>query len=169
MTDPRRLEVGRIVKAHGLTGEVVVHPVSNVAGRFEAGAVLYAAGEPMVIVSSRPHQRRWLVRFEGIEDRTAAEEKRGTVLMADLPGDAPEGEVWVHEMIGARVRGRDGSDLGTVVAVEANPAHDLLVLEDGALVPLVFVVEVTAGGDGDPGEIVIDPPEGLLEVNRRES
>lgn len=168
MTDPRRLEVGRIVKAHGLAGEVVVHPVSNVAGRFEAGVVLYAAGEPMVIVSSRPHQHRWLVRFEGIEDRTGAEELRGKLLMGDLPGDAPEGEVWVHEMIGARVRTRDGTDLGTVVAVEANPAHDLLVLEDGALVPMVFVVEVRPGGDGHPGDVVIDPPEGLLEVNRRE-
>lgn len=166
MTDPQRLEVGRIVKAHGLTGEVVVHPVSNVPSRFAAGAVLYAAGEPMVIVSSRRHQQRWLVRFEGIDDRSAAEAKRGTLLMGDLPGDAPEGEVWVHEMIGARVRGCGGGDLGTVVAVEANPAHDLLVLDDGALVPLVFVVEVRPG---DPGEIVIDPPEGLLEVNRRES
>ncbi len=168
MTDPRRLEVGRIVKAHGLAGEVVVHPVSNVEGRFAAGAVVTAGGERMVVVSSRPHQGRWLVRFEGIDDRNAAEAKRGAILMGDLPEDAPEGEVWVHEMIGARVWGRDGIDLGAVVAVEANPAHDLLVLEDGALVPIVFVVEARPGRDGAPGEIVIDAPEGLLEVNRRE-
>jgi len=168
VTGSLRLEVGRIVKAHGLSGEVVVHPVSNVAGRFEAGSVLYAHGDPMVVVSSRSHRGRWLVRFEGVDDRSAAEGKRGTVLMGDLPGDAPEGEVWVHEMIGARVRARDGSDLGAVVAVEANPAHDLLVLEDGALVPMVFVVEMHPGDAGGAGEVVIDPPEGLLEINRRE-
>ncbi|MCZ7536710.1 MAG: ribosome maturation factor RimM [Acidimicrobiia bacterium] len=169
MTGPRRLEVGRIVKAHGLAGEVVVHPVSNAPGRFAAGALLHSAGGPLVVLSSRPHQGRWLVRLEGVDDRSAAEAMRGTLLMADLPGDAPEGEVWVHELIGARARGRDGSDLGRVVAVEANPANDLLVLDDGALVPMVFVVEVRPAGAGAPGEVVIDPPEGLLEVNRRES
>ena len=168
MTGPGRLEVGRIAKAHGLTGEVVVHPLSNVPGRFAKGAVLYASDEPMVVLSSRPHQGRWLVRFEGIADRSAAEAWRGTVLTADPVGDAPEGEVWVHELIGSGVCDRDGHALGTVVAVEANPAHDLLVLDDGALVPMVFVVE-TSPGEGDrPGAIVVDVPEGLLEVNRRE-
>jgi hypothetical protein len=44
-----------------------------------------------------------------------------------------------------------------VAALQANPAHDLLVLEDGALVPVVFVVE------RGEGRIVVDPPAGLLE------
>ncbi len=146
-----------------------MHPVSNVPGRFAAGSVLHSPGGPLVVAASRPHQGRWLVRFEGVDDRSSAEVLRGTVLTADLPGDAPEGEVWVHELIGARARGRDGTDLGSVVAVEANPAHDILVLDDGALVPMVFVVEVRTEGAGTPSEVVIDPPDGLLEVNRRDS
>jgi len=48
--------------------------------------------------------------------------------------------------------------VGRVVSVEANPAHDLLVLDGGALVPMVFVVEQR------DGVVVIDPPEGLFDL-----
>jgi len=67
-------------------------------------------------------------------------------------------ELWVHEVVGAEVHDRSGATLGHVVAVEANPAHDLLVLDGGTLVPMVFVVEQR------DGVVVIDPPEGLLEL-----
>jgi 16S rRNA processing protein RimM len=98
------------------------------------------------------------VRFEGIEDRNGAEALRGQVLTADATGAAPEGEVWVHEVIGAEVRDRTGHALGRVASVEANPAHDLLVLENGTLIPMVFVVEHA------PDVVVVDPPEGLLDL-----
>jgi 16S rRNA processing protein RimM len=153
-----RLEVGRVAKAHGLRGEVVVVPITNQAARFEAGAHLWSGGRELVVASSRPHQRNHLVRFEGIEDRTGAESLRGLVLTADTPVAAPEGEIWVHELINAEVRDRAGRVLGRVGAVEANPAHDLLVLEDGTLIPMVFVVEHA------PEIVVVDPPEGLLDL-----
>ena len=98
-----------------------------------------------------------LVRFDGIDDRNAAEALRGTVLSADAPETGGD-ELWVHELIGAEVRDRAGVVLGSVVAVEANPAHDLLVLESGALVPVVFVT-------AQAGRIVtVDIPEGLLDL-----
>jgi 16S rRNA processing protein RimM len=153
-----RLEVGRVAKAHGLRGEVVVVPITNQSGRFDAGAELWAGSRPLRVATSRPHQGGHLVRFDGVEDRTAAERLRGTILTADPLGPAPEGEVWVHELVGAPVEDRAGTPLGTVVAVQANPAHDLLVLDSGALVPMVFLVDV------DDGRIVIDPPEGLLDL-----
>jgi ribosomal 30S subunit maturation factor RimM len=53
--------------------------------------------------------------------------------------------------------------LGTVTSVEANPAHDLLVLDSGVLVPMVFVVEQEAADDGSV-VVVVDPPEGLLDL-----
>ena len=68
------------------------------------------------------------------------------------------GELWVHELIGSEVRDRTGTPVGHVVSVEANPAHDLLVLDGGALIPIVFVTEHTAG------RITVDPPAGLLEL-----
>jgi 16S rRNA processing protein RimM len=153
-----RLEVGSVVKPHGLHGEVVVRPITNRAERFAVGSVLDLNGNATRIVSSRPHQDRWLVRFEGVDNRDAAEALRGAVLTAAPLLDAPEGEVWVHEVIGARLCDRAGRSLGTVVEVEANPAHDLLVTDTGALIPMVFVVEQ------EPGRVVVDVPEGLLEL-----
>jgi 16S rRNA processing protein RimM len=153
-----RLEVGRIGRAHGLAGEVNVTPISNRPERFAPGSVLFAGDRELVVVSSRRHQDRWLVRFAGVVDRDGAEALRNAVLAGDAVEDALEGALWVHEMIGAEVRDRTGHRYGSVVAVEANPAHDLLVLESGALVPVVFVVS------HDPGVLVIDPPEGLFDL-----
>jgi 16S rRNA processing protein RimM len=157
---PARLEIGRIGKAHGLRGEVVVEAISNRDERFQPGSVLYIDDVARPIATSRRHQNRWLVRFEGIEDRTAAEALRGIVVTGDASESLPENEVWVHELIGASVTDRAGTDLGTVVAVEANPAHDILVTEAGVLIPIVFVVE-----QGD-GRIVVDLPDGLLQLYR---
>ncbi len=153
-----RLEVGRIGRAHGLRGEVSITPISNRGERFAPGSTLYAGDRALVIATSRPHQDRWLVHFDGVESRDAAEALRNLVLTGDPLGDAPEGEVWVHEVIGAEVRDRAGTVLGRVASVEANPAHDLLVLDGGPLIPMVFVVS------HDDGVVVVDLPEGLLDL-----
>jgi 16S rRNA processing protein RimM len=155
-----RLEIGRVGKPHGLRGEVVVDAISNREERFLPGSVLYVAGEARAIATSRRHQNRWLVRFEGVEDRTAAEALRGIVLTGDVLDSLPENEMWVHELVGASVTDRSGTDLGTVVSVEANPAHDILVTEEGVLIPIVFVVEHSEG------RVVVDLPEGLLQLYR---
>jgi 16S rRNA processing protein RimM len=153
--------VGRIGRAHGLRGEVAVRFSSNRPERAAPGAVLYVGERELVIATSRPHQERILVRFEGVDDRTAAEALQGLELTAEPLGDEVEladDELWVHEVVGAEVHDRSGAVVGRVVAVEANPAHDLLVLDGGALVPMVFVVEQR------DGVVVIDPPEGLFDL-----
>jgi 16S rRNA processing protein RimM len=119
--------------------------------------VLHAGDRELVVASARRHRGRWLVRFEGVEDRTAAEALTGAALLADAVESEP-GELWVHELVGRPVFDRTGGALGTVVSVQANPAHDLLVLDDGALVPIVFVTDAT--GDA----ILVDVPEGLLDL-----
>jgi 16S rRNA processing protein RimM len=132
---------------------------TNHEERAAPGTVLYAADRPLLIETSRPHQGRWIVHFAGVESRTAAEELRGTFLTADRLDPTPDAdELWVHELVGSLVRDRSGADLGRVVAVEANPAHDLLVLDGGGLVPMVFVVEHVAG------VVTVDPPAGLLDA-----
>jgi 16S rRNA processing protein RimM len=97
------------------------------------------------------------VSFAGVLSREDAEELQGLVLHAE-PLDDPD-ELWVHELIGSPVQSVDGSSVGVVEAVQANPASDLLVLDGGALVPVLFVVERR-----DDGTVVIDPPEGLLDL-----
>jgi ribosomal 30S subunit maturation factor RimM len=64
----------------------------------------------------------------------------------------------VHELIGCRLVDVSGVDHGEVVAVQDNPAADLLVLADGRLVPMTFVTDVVAGE-----RVVVDPPAGLLD------
>ncbi len=115
------------------------------------------ARRTLTVEASRPFQDRWIVQFEGIFDRTEAERLRGLELEAE-PVDVP-GEMWVHELIGATVHDAEGTELGTVSAVEANPASDLLVLEGGGLIPLRFVTE----RDAAAGRLVVDIPEGLLD------
>ncbi len=157
------LEIGRIVRPHGIRGAVVVHLVTNRLERLAPGSLLSSSGgcaEPrrapavLEVVESRPHQGRYIVRFAGVSSIDAAETLRDVVLSAP-PLDDPDA-LFVHELIGRRVVDATGADRGTVVSVQANPASDLLVLDRGGLVPLRFVV----GRSGD--EILVDAPDGLF-------
>ena len=150
------LDVGRIIKPHGLRGEVVVELTTDRRERIEPGTVLTSDRGPLTIVSSRPHQDKWLVTFAGIADRTAAERWLGVALRAESIDD-PDA-LWVHELIGTEVVEPDGTRRGRVVAVVENPAHDLLELDSGALVPIVFVSGCT---DGVTTVVV---PDGLFEL-----
>jgi 16S rRNA processing protein RimM len=154
MTD--RLEVGRITKPHGLRGEVVVALTTNREERVAVGSALYVGDRELEVLGSRPHQGKWIVQFAGVEGREAADALHGVTLTAEALDDRDE--LWVHELIGAEVVETDGTSRGRVESVQANPASDLLVLESGALVPLVFVVE------NRHGVVVIDPPEGLFDA-----
>ena len=147
------LEVGRVVKPHGLKGEVVVELTTTRTDRLAPGTRF----EELEVVRSQPFQHRWIVAFEGVTTREAADALRGRVLHAEPIDDDPDA-LWVHELIGASVVDTAGTELGTVTAVEANPASDLLVLDGGGLVPLRFVVE--HGG----GRVVVDPPAGLFDL-----
>jgi 16S rRNA processing protein RimM len=158
VNDPVRLEVGRVGRAHGLRGEVHVVAVTNRSERFARGSRLYVGERECVVEAARAGGSGWVVKFAGVENREAAEALRGLSVTGDAPGAAPPGELWVHEVIGAEVRDRSGARIGRVDAVQANPAHDLLVLDSGALVPMVFVV------DHEPGVVVVDLPEGLLDL-----
>jgi 16S rRNA processing protein RimM len=158
---PGELEIGRIGSPHGVRGEVTVTFVTNRTERAAPGAELRGGDRTLVIASARPHHGKWLIRFEGVDDRIAAEALRGTLLTAPrlTRADAlADDEYWVHELIGSRVVDPAGGELGTVTAVEANPAHDLLVLDTGALVPIAFVVRHV------DGEVVVEVPDGLLEL-----
>lgn len=144
-----------MVKPHGLRGEVIVELFTNRTERLAPGTVLDGPHGPLEVLQATPHQRRWIVTFAGVHGHAAAEALRDAVLAAE-PLDDPDA-LWVHDLVGSEVVDAAGTAHGRVVAVEANPASDLLVLEGGALVPLRFVVEHA------PGRVVVDVPAGLLD------
>jgi 16S rRNA processing protein RimM len=163
------LAVGRIGRAHGVRGEVSVDVrTDDPAERFAPGAELGTENAGTLTVETvRTHAGRLLVRFAGIEDRTAAEALRGLLLLVDSaeipPSDDPE-EFHDHELIGLAAVATDGTELGEIVDVEHH-GQDLLVLRrpsgDEALVPFVGAIVPTV--DLPAGRVVLDPPPGLLE------
>ena len=154
------LEVGRIGKPHGVRGDLFLSLTSDLVQRREVGAQLIifdSSGQrTLTITSSRPQQDRWVVHFEGIDDRNAAEKLTNKFLYA-APIDGVEG-LWVHQLIGSEVEDTSGVSWGICTGVLNNPAHDLLELESGVLIPMPFVLSC------DEGITVIDPPDGLREA-----
>jgi len=187
------LVVGQIGKPHGIRGEVsVAVRTDEPEERFVAGsafttevprdrrvstgpAAAAAPGEPyqvpasLVIESVRWHQGRGIVQFEGVYDRTVAEALRGVLLQVDsaevTPPDDPD-EFLDHQLVGLRVESLDGSELGTVDRVEHAPSSDLIVLKKAAggtaLIP--FVSQLVPTVDLRGGRILVDLPEGLLDL-----
>jgi 16S rRNA processing protein RimM len=133
--DPATVVVGRIVKPHGIRGEVVVEVRSDNPDRYAEGSVLFLEdGRGLTVAATRPHAGRLLVTFDGVADRTAAEALRGAVLVVPesmLP-ELPEGEWWAHRLEGCEVVTESGRSLGTLTEVIANPANDIWVVVDDA-------------------------------------
>lgn len=163
--------IGRVVKAHGIRGEVSVHVLSDVDGRFDAGSEVDLGGVPTVIASSRPHQGRLLVRFEGVADRSAAELLRGRTIEGPAADVSDSDSYYVHELIGMPVVTVDGDHLGDVtehVELPDAAGYDLLEVTrgDGStwLLPAVDdYVDVGELPDGSEVLVVVDPPEGLVD------
>ncbi|CAB4784962.1 MAG: 16S rRNA processing protein RimM [Actinobacteria bacterium] len=156
--DRSLLEVGRIVKAHGIRGEVAVRLTADIPERVTPGSVFQTTRGPLTVERSKPFQQGYIIAFTGIADRNEAELLRGLRLKAE-PLDLDDDDViWIDDLFNALVVSTDGVERGRVVEVEENPASDLLVLDSGILIPLTFVVEVK------PNErIVVEVPEGLFE------
>ena len=155
--NPVLLEIGKILKPHGLNGELIVNLSTNRSDRVNPGSVMSTQDLKLSVRKSRPHQNKFIVHFEGIENREKADELRGETLFAETIKDET---VWAHELIGAEVIDQKGVKRGHVASVLHNPASDLLELEDGNLVPLNFLTSYEAGET-----IFVNTPEGLFFQN----
>jgi 16S rRNA processing protein RimM len=166
---PRWVAVGLITRAHGVEGEVSVRALTELPGRFDPGARLFLTegdGEPLTVSQSRPHRDRLLVSFEEVTDRDGAEHLRGRYLFvpAEWAPALPEGEFWVHQLVGATVRTVGGRTVGRIRDIVHTPANDVWVVggkQGEMLVPaLKDVVEQV---DVDAGTVVINEVPGLTE------
>ncbi|WP_143229797.1 ribosome maturation factor RimM [Actinophytocola xanthii] len=167
------LLVGRVAKAHGITGELAVDiHTDSPEERFAPGAVLSArlrdrSVRPVTVTTARPHSGRLLVRFAEVPDRTTAETLRGAQLLvdaADLPPSDDPDAYYDHELEGLAAVLADGTEVGRVKEVARMPAGELLVVDrgEGGEVLVPFVREIVPTVDIAGGRVVLDPPEGLL-------
>lgn len=167
-----QLVVGRIGKAHGVRGEVSVDVrTDDPERRFAVGSRLDTDPDmgALEIVGVRPHHGRLLVAFHGIGDRNEAEALRGALLVVDSAtvGEAGPGEFWTHELVGLRVELTDGSPLGELTEVVSTQGADLLAIrrDDGRELLVPFVAALVPTVDIAAGRVVVDPPEGLLDLD----
>ena len=150
-------EGGKTGRAHGVRGDIYVDLITDRTERLAIGARLQLGARWLTVAAARPAGTRWLVHFTGFDDRTAVEVLQGQPLLAEPLADDGDG-LYVHDLIGAEVVDTTGAVIGRCTAVLANPAHDILELDTGGLVPVVFVVSAAEG------QIVIDPPDGLFDL-----
>ena len=169
--------VGRIIRPHGHRGSVVVEPETDFpAERFKAGTELFwrrgeDAESTVKIAGSREFKGRWVVALEGVTTMNEAEALRGVELK--VPADAlhplEAGTFYVHDLEGCAVVTPAGEAVGRVAGVQFGSGAPLLQIVDErggeVLVPMVEGIcrEIDPGGK----RIVIDPPAGLIELNRR--
>lgn len=171
------LVVGRVAKAHGIAGEVVVDiRTDDPAARFAAGKTLRGrprrggAERPFLVESVREHGGRLLIRLTGVEDRNAADALRGTLFLVDVadlpPIDDPD-EYYDHQLEGLTVRTVSGDEIGVITEVLHTAAGELLAIKraSGAEVLVPFVGAIVTSVSLTDGAVQIDPPDGLLELD----
>ncbi len=171
------LLVGRVARAHGNRGQVIVNLDTDFAEeRFRTGQVvqLSAAGrsDTRRIASVRFHQGRPVVAFEGVSTMDAAEALAGAELRMDAAALAPlpEGAFYHHDLVGCAVRDVAGRALGRVTGVEGPMERSRLVVAgDRGELQIPLAAGICVRIDPASKTIVIDPPEGLIELNERTS
>jgi 16S rRNA processing protein RimM len=167
--------VGRIARPHGIRGQVVVNPETDfVEDRFVPGATMWtrtADGEETLTISAaRVQNGRPVVGFDGFSSIEDVERLAGLELR--VPEESLQslgaGVYYQHQLVGCSVRTLQGNRVGDVVRVDAGAGGSLLVVkgERGeVLVP--FAQHICVEIDVASRQIVVDPPEGLLELNDR--
>ena len=167
-----QVTVGRIGRPHGIRGDVVVGVRTDEPElRFAQGSRLDtdpADLGPLTVAGTKWHSGELLVRFEGISDRDAAAELRGTWLTVDSATIAPPAdpdEFRDSDLVGLSVRTVDGTQVGTVDDV-LHSGQDVLVIKspDGREFMVPFVKPLVPDVDVKSGFLVINPPEGLLNL-----
>jgi 16S rRNA processing protein RimM len=177
-SEPSYLVVGHLNKAHGTKGEIFVWPLTDhPEGTFAPGVILYLGDEtgnrpdasrPTVAIQSvRPFRRGYLIRLEGVSTRDEAEDLSGLYALRPVEelGEAEEGEIFYHQLLGMRVFTATGEEIGEIVEVYELLPADLLEVKGPTKTHFIpFLSSMVKDTDVESRVMVIDPPEGLLEL-----
>lgn len=164
--------IGRIARTHGIRGHVIVNPETDYPEeRFVEGRVLHleapGRSQPITIESVRFHHGRPILAFAGVDTMDDAEALLGAELRlpeAELP-PLPAGTYYRHDLVGCEVTDTKGQAIGRVTSVDGPLERSRLVIagpRGEVLVPMVGGICVSV--DPAARAIVIDPPEGLLDL-----
>ena len=172
--EPARLvELGRVQKPHGLKGELCIELYADSPFLFEDIERVYLQlpgkkPRPCRLLECRPHQGRVLILVDRVQGRDQAEDWRGAEILVrerDLP-ETDEDEVRPEDLIDLPVMHVNGSRIGTLADIRDVAGQELWFIHDdqGREILLPAVEEFVLDIDLDEGVIVVDPPEGLLEL-----
>jgi 16S rRNA processing protein RimM len=162
------LEAGRIIRPHGIRGQVVIASEAHYFAQLQAGTVLFLnPGDKQVTIRSiRSHQGRFLVALDDFSSCEEAETLRNMRVFLDsteLP-ELKEGEYFHWQLIGLIVRDNEGHEIGTVKSILETGANDVYILEDNTghekLVPAIS--DVVSEINLEEGVITINPLPGLF-------
>ncbi len=174
---PEHLVVGHLNKAHGTKGEVFIWPLTDhPESMFAPGVVLYL-GDAQGVISpvmptrcvetSRAYRQGYLVRFEGVYDRHGSESLCDRYVLREIDdvAELEAGEVFYHDLLGMEVVTLDGTNLGEVIEVyEVRPADLLEIRGPEKTILIPYIVQMVQSVSVEDNRIVLDPPEGLLDV-----
>ena len=166
------LMIGRVIKSHGIRGEVSVEVTTDEPElRFAVGEVLHGKQanreRDLTVASARPHKGRLLLTFEEVADRTEADTLRGMRFMAAPLEDEDDDEgFYDHDLIGLRII-HEGTDIGEVTGVThvgPRTTLEVAVSEGDRTAMIPFVHDIVPEVDLEAGTATITPPEGLLDL-----
>jgi 16S rRNA processing protein RimM len=154
----RRIALAAVAGAHGIKGELRLKLFSDSAESLSRHAKLYVGGAERRLLSIRDSGKTAVARLEGVDDRSAAEALRGSLVEIDRSALPPleEGEYYHADLIGLPAEDGEGRPVGIVAAVENYGAGDLLELElAGGKRSLIPFRQGIADLKGD--RVVVDP------------
>jgi 16S rRNA processing protein RimM len=165
--------VGRIARAHGIRGQVIVNLETDFPDeRFKPGATLFAerggALTPLTLTTVRFQNGRPVIGLQGVETMNEAEQLAGLELRVPVEALAPlpEGTFYHHDLVGCRVVTKDGQDVGVVEGVEGTFGGSRLIVNGaGSEILIPLATDICRTIDVAGKRIVIDPPDGLLDLN----
>jgi len=166
--EPLFLAVGRLLRSHGLHGEMLMEVLTDFPERLGPENTFYIGEQhlPIKILSRRGHQNGFLVAFEGIEnpEMTVSLRNQYLYVSADDRPPLPEGEYYHHQLLGLKVVSDQGQEMGQLAGILETGANDVYIVRSEAKAEILLpnISSVVLKIDLEKGEMHVHLIPGLL-------